>query len=151
MLEWGAWKVSFDFICCLNYFIARLHAWVRGVSNNFSFHFNFIPIFMITTQFYTLYSCFVKFSSVMLKRDKSIQEWRSKVFGRQHLKNLKLYGQVIFLKAVFHKFYLVVHSWIITPKYYSVVSFNILDLPFVFNLLFWEDLTTILLQYSADF
>ena len=56
-----------------------------------------------------------------------------------------------FLKALFHKFYLVVHSWIITPKYYSVVSFNILDLPFVFNLLFWEDLTTILLQYSADF
>ena len=35
----------------------------------------------------------------MLKRDKSIQEWRSKVFGRQHLKNLKLYGQVIFFKG----------------------------------------------------
>ena len=32
----------------------------------------------------------------MLKQDKSIQEWISKIFGRQHLKNLKLYGQVNF-------------------------------------------------------
>ena len=48
----------------------------------------------------------------------------SKIFGRQPLKNLKGYGlpkadhiPSNFLKAVFHKFYLV-HSWILCPIWF---------------------------------
>ena len=55
------------------------------------------------------------------KWDKVFKSGPSKFCERQLLKNLKGYGLFNFLKAVFHKFYLV-HSWILCPKYTIIVS-----------------------------
>ena len=45
-------------------------------------------------------------------KGQSIQEWTSKICGRQICLSRHMAGK--FLKTVFHKFYLV-HSWILCP------------------------------------
>ena len=59
----------------------------------------------------------LKVCTETIKWDKVFKNGTSKICGRKPLKNLKGYGlPKNFLKAVFHKFYLV-HSWILCPKY----------------------------------
>ena len=62
------------------------------------------------------------------KWDKLFKNGPSKICGRQPLKKLNEYGLLLadrnpwlFLKAVFHKFYLV-HSWILWLKYPCILS-----------------------------
>ena len=72
-----------------------------------------VPFFWETSQAVCLDFCYNKW-------DKVFESGISKFYGRQPLKNMKEYGLLKpfkFLKAVFHKIYLV-HSWIICLKYF---------------------------------